>query len=194
MNKFNLSFVFIGIVIFSLSSGIRDENSNYSIQEVKKVLNLIRRIQNENAFSEKHGSNLRTVEVTESELNSYIAYRIDTENEEILKDLRLKLFKGNKIEGKIFIDLKKQNVLKILRPQMNIFFGAKVQNKENMIKIDVNDLFIEGQRVQPILLDFIILVASKIEGVEAWSLNDWIELPYGIKDVKIAKGKAVFYY
>jgi len=44
------------------------------------------------------------------------------------------------------------------------------------------------------VLDLIILIASRIDKIEASSINDWYALPYGIKDVKTYRGKAAFYY
>jgi len=43
-----------------------------------------------------------------------------------------------------------------------------------------------------LLLDTVIYLASKFKGTENTSLNDWYELPYGIKDVKIKQGEAIF--
>jgi hypothetical protein len=31
-------------------------------------------------------------------------------------------------------------------------------------------------------------------GSEPFSMSDWWELPYGIKDIKTERGKAAFYY
>ena len=137
---------------------------------------------------------LEQVEITESELNSYFAYRIETEEEEVMKELRLKIFKDQKLEGKIFIDLEGQKIPKILRPQMNIYMGGKIIIKEGNIKLDLKSIYLDGQRIQPMVLDFIIFIAAKIENFEPYSLSDWYELPYGIKNIETQKGRATFYY
>ena len=181
-------FLSLSISLFIYSSGASD----YSIQEALKVLSLIEKIQAEQLEEGRH--DLRKVVVTESELNSYIAYRIETEKEEIMKELRLKLLKGNKIEGKIFIDLSGQKIPKFLRPRMNLYFGGKVEIKDGKVRLALKELFLEEQAVRPMVLDFIIYISAKIENMEPSSINDWYELPYGIKNIETDLGKVFFYY
>jgi hypothetical protein len=190
----NMTFVFLFILysVFFPNFILSSEQSNYSLEEAKKVLRLIEKIQVEQL--DKGKNDLRKVTVTESELNSYIAYRIETEKEEIMKELRLKLFKENKIEGKILIDLRGQKLPKLLRPQMNLYFGAKVEVKEGNVRIAIKELFLEEQPIQPMVLDLIIYISAKLDGVEPTSMNDWYELPYGIKNIETFRGKAIFYY
>jgi hypothetical protein len=111
-----------------------------------------------------------------------------------MKELRLKLFPKNKIEGKIYIDLKGQELSGLLRPEMNLYFGGVLETQEGMVRLDLESLYLEDQPIQPKILDMVIYFGSKIQGTEPFSLNDWFELPYGIKDVKTEKGRAVFYY
>ncbi len=167
-------------------------NPDYSLEEAQKVLRLIERVQKEQL--KPNVRKLRKVVLTESELNSYIAFRIEIEKEEVMKELRLKLFKDNSIEGKIFVDLRGQKLTKLLRPEMNLYFGGKIEVKDGRVRLAIKDLFLEDQPVQPMVLDLIIFIASRIDKTEASSINDWYELPYGIKDVKTDIGEAAFYY
>ena len=168
------------------------EEKSYSLQEAQKVLQAIEKMIYEQVSKEKGIQ--RKVMITESELNSYIAYRIETENEEIMKELRFKLFEDNWIEGKVVIDLTEQDIPKILRPRMTFYFGGKLDVQNKKARLDLKELFLEGQPIQPKLLDLVIFIASKIENTEVWSINDWFELPYGIKNIEIQKGRATFYY
>lgn len=184
----NITF-FLLILSFSIFSfGIQD----YSRQEAQKVLRVISKIERESV--RKTDASLENISITESELNSYIAYRIDAEREKIMKELRVKLFKRNKIEGRILIDLSGQQIPNFLKPQMTLYFGGKLEVKGNLVKLDLQDLFLENQRIDPNVLDLIIALAAKIENYKVWSINDWFELPYGIKDIKTQNQKAVFYY
>jgi hypothetical protein len=182
------AFVFLLLSFSILSSGIQD----YSLPEAEKVLKAIEIMEKEQSRGEK--GPLREIVITEKELNSYIAYRIETEKEEIMKELRLKLFKRNKIEGKVLIDLKGQQIPDFIRPQMTLFFGGKLEVEEGKARLNIKDLFLEDQRVKPTILDVILNVASKINKTEVSSMNDWNELPYGIKDIKTSRHKATFYY
>jgi len=149
-------------------------------------------MENEQSRGEKDP--LKKIVITEKELNSYIAYRIETEKEDIMKELRLKLFKKNKIEGKVLIDLRGQKIPEFIRPQMTLFFGGKLEVKKGKARLNIKDLFLEDQRVKPTILDLILNIASKINKTEVSSMDDWYELPYGIKDIKTSRHKATFYY
>jgi len=183
-----IAFVSLFFYFSILSSGMQD----YSLPEAQKVLKAIEKIESGKSAGEK--GPLREIVITESELNSYIAYRIETEKEQVMKELRLKLFKKNKIEGKVLIDLKGQKIPKLLRPQMTLYFGAKIEVKDGNIRFDFKDLFLEEQRIQPTVVDLIIYIGSKIDKTEPWGLKDWFVLPYGMKDIKVQRRKAIFYY
>jgi hypothetical protein len=181
-----LCFLFLVSIIYS------QETLEYSLTEAVKVLGLIDKIQQDQENEDTAGR--KNVVVSENELNSYIAYRIDMENEEIMKVLRLKLFEKNKIEGMIQIDLRGQKLPKILRPQMTLFFAANFQVKGGNIQFNIKKLFLGHQRIPTVTLDLINFIAGKIQGYEVAGINDWYELPYGITDVKTTQGEAVFYY
>jgi len=181
--------IFVPVIILigfiGLSFGFSTDDSpedNYSLKEVENVLGLIAHIQKEQL--EPHQGGLREVAVTESELNSYIAYRIEVEQSDIMKELRLKLFTKNKIEGKIYIDLRGQELSDLLKPEA----------ENSRVRLNLKSLYLEDQLIQPKILDAVIYFGSKIQGTEPFSMNDWIELPYGIKDVKTEEGRAIFYY
>lgn len=182
------AFIFLFLSFSILSSGLQD----YSLPEAEKVLKAIEKMENEQSRGEKDP--LKKIVITEKELNSYIAYRIETEKEEIMKELRLKLFKKNKIEGKVLIDLRGQKIPEFIRPQMTLFFGGKLEVKKGKARLNIKDLFLEDQRVKPAILDLILNIASKINKTQVSSMDDWYELPYGIKDIKTSRHKATFYY
>lgn len=168
------------------------ETGEYSLSNAIKVLRAIDKAESEQEKGESEI--LREVELTESELNDYFAYRIDVEQQDVMRELRLKLFKKNRIEGKIFIDLRGQDLPKILRPEMTLYFKCKLQIKQKKVRFSLKSLYLENQSVQPAVLDLIIFIASKITGVEPWSIGDWFDLPYGIKDIKTYDKRVVFFY
>lgn len=163
-----------------------------SREEARRVLNAIDKIMAESLRPDK--KKLRHIVITERELNSYIAYRIETEKEEIMRELRLKLLDGNKLEGKIFIDLQGKDVPRFIRPQMNFYFSANLQTEKGRVKVNMKELFLEGESIQPVLLDLVIFIAAKLDNAQASSINDWYDLPFGIQDIKTKRGHAVFFY
>ena len=164
----------------------------YSRQEAQKVLKLIDKIERDQTESGEFKK--RKVEVSESEFNAYIAHRIETENEQAMKALELKLFEENRIEGKLYFDLRGQNLPKILRPEMNFYFSGIIETNNGAVRLNLDELFLEGQEIQPVLLDLVFMIVAKINKVESSSINDWYLLPYGIKEIKVFKGRAEFYY
>lgn len=173
-------------------SGFFQNPTGYSLKEATKVLDLIEKIQKEQM--EKGSRTIRNVVVTESELNAYIAHRIEVEQEEILRELRLKLFDDNRVEWMIVVDLEGANLPKILKPRMTFFMGGMIEVKEGSVRLDMKDLFLENQRIQVSVFDLVIFIGSRLMGSEPFSMSDWWELPYGIKDIQTQNGKATFYY
>lgn len=183
-----VSLVFVLLPVLFLSS----DASNYSLKEALKVMNALEKIK----ASEHLGTRntLRKIVISESELNSWIAFRIETEREEVMKELRLKLFEENKIEGKIFIDLRGQNIPKILRPEMSFYFEGRLQIEKGRARLNIKKLFIEEQQINPLILDLVIQISAKIQNFEASSIYGWYDLPYGIKNIETHLGQAFLFY
>jgi len=196
-NHLNVSHRFLGILcavvlIPFFLFGLFQEPSGYSMREAQKVLNLIETIQLEQL--EKGNRNLKSVVVTEDELNSYIAHRIKVEKEETLRELRLKMYDNNKVEWKVMLDLEGAKLPNVLKPQMTFYLGGILEVEEGNVRLDLKDLYLGNKRIQVSVFELIIFIGSKIIGSEPFSMSDWWLLPYGIKDIKTQKGKATFYY
>jgi len=180
------------LILFSSFALFCFSGENYSLEEALKVLRAIERIKTESASENK--TTLRKIAITESELNSYIAYRIEIEKEEVTKEIRLKLLEKNEIEGKIVIDLRNQEIPKFLKSLMNFYFAGKLEVEGGKIRLNIKKLFLENQPVHPMVLDLIIYISAKIEKTEASSINDWYELPYGIDNIETHPGWVTIFY
>ena len=77
---------------------------------------------------------------------------------------------------------------------MALYFGGKIEVRNSQVRLVLKDLFLEEQRIEPKILDLIIALAAKIENYKVWSINDWFELPYGIRKIKTQNHKAIFSY
>ena len=164
---------------------------SYSIEKAQKVLRTI-----DNVLAEQQEGRVLTQKavITEDELNAYIAYRIDVEREEVMRELQLRLFEDNRLEGKIAIDLRGQNLPFSLKPKMSIFFSAALEIRDARVRVQMKEIFLEGQRIEPAILDLIIAIGARLSNERASSIGDWYYLPYGIKDIKTEQGMAVFYF
>lgn len=165
--------------------------NSYSIDEALKVIGLIEKVDSEK--EKPYSGPLREVKVTESELNSYLAFRVEHE-EDVMKGLSLKLFDENRIEGKVLLNFEGKNLPSLLKPKMVFYFDGTIKVRERAVRLVIHDLFLDKEPVDPLILDTVIYLSSQFLGTESMSFSDWYELPYGLKDVKIKKGEALFYY
>jgi len=189
MIKTTLSvFLLVPVILF----GFLQDPPEYSLNEALKVLGLIDKLQLEQL--KKGNRDLKNVVVTEDELNSYIAHRIKVEKEETLRELRLKLYDINKVEWKIMLDLEGAKLPNVLKPQMTFYLGGILEVEEGYVRLDLKDLYLGNKRIQVSVFELVIFIGSKIIGSEPFSMSDWWELPYGIKDIRTQQGKATFYY
>ncbi len=173
-------------------SGFRSELTPEARADAMKVLQAIERIRTESGAAPS--GRPRSIAVRERELNAYIAYRIETEKEDILKDLRLKLFPGNRIEGLAVIDLRDRKLPAFIKPMMNITFAGVVETRPGMARVRFESLYLEQQRIETALLDLVISTVSELEGTEPVRLDDWYELPYGISGLETGSGRLVVVY
>jgi hypothetical protein len=187
-----LSFILTPVLLTASCQKDTQATSSYSLEETQKVFALIAKIESET--QEPWAGPPRSVTIAESEFNSYIAYRIENEKEEIMKELRLKLLADNKIEGKIHIDLRGQKIPSFIKPEMDVFFSADLITNNGQAKIDMKEIFLGDEPIKPMILDMVMAISARLRNEPATSLSDWYELPYGIKDIKTEKGKATFYY
>jgi hypothetical protein len=174
------------------SSSSRSELTPELRADAQKVLQAIERIRA--ASGAEPSGRPRSVVVSERELNAYIIYRIETEKEDILKDLRLKLFAGNRIEGLAVIDLRDRKLPAFIKPMMNITFAGVVESQPGKARVRIESLYLEQQRIQTALLDLVISTVSELEGTEPVRLDDWYELPYGIIGLETRQGSLVAAY
>ncbi len=130
----------------------------------------------------------RTVTFTEKELNAWIAALIEANREDVLRELVLKLFADNRVEGKAFVDLSRASLPLGLKPKMTLFFAARVLVREGAARIEFDKLFLEGQIIPIAVLDLMIALASGLGKTDAVSIKDWVALPDGLKDLRSRPG------
>jgi hypothetical protein len=192
VGTYRLVLIILACANFSIRPCLASQVSAAERQEALKVIRFLEKIEFEEGI--KRPGPLKRENFTESELNSYIAYRIETEKEDVMKELTLKLFEKNRVEGKMFIDLSGQKLPPVLKPQMNVYFEGVLTVQNGQARFDFQKLFVEGQQVPVVILDLIIFVAANLGKSEPGSINDWYELPPGIKDLRTDLGRILVYY
>lgn len=135
-----------------------------------------------------------SAEVTEKELNAYIAYRLEQEKETVCDSLAVKLLDHNHVRGKIRFDAQRLNLDALLGENLDFDFKGVFLTRDGAARIDLISLQLNGQPVDPQILDFVIHTASLAYRTESSGIGDWYELPKGIKRIEVTKANAVLYY
>ena len=133
-------------------------------------------------------------EVTEKELNAYIAYRLAQEKEPVCDSLTVNLLDHNHIRGKIRFDAQRLNLDALLGENLDFEFKGVFLTRDGAARIDLISLQFNGQPVDPQVLDFVIHTAALVYRTESSGIGDWYELPKGIKRISGYKAKAILHY
>jgi hypothetical protein len=136
----------------------------------------------------------RSLTFTEAEFNAYIACRLADTNEAYVKSAELKLLAGNRFEGHIAIDLGKPQAAGLLPQKQDLLFAGRFESREGQIRVELDSLYLGTQSISPALIDMVIEIVSRLQGVEPTSLKDWYDLPSGVDRLETQKGKVVIVY
>ena len=136
----------------------------------------------------------RSLTFTEAELNAYAACRLEDEGDPYVKAVELKLLAGNRIEGRISIDLGKPQASGLMAQKQDLLFAARVDTEDGKIRIAMDKLYLGTQAIAPAFIDIIIGVVSRLQGVEPTSLKDWYDLPPGVMRLESRPGQVVVIY
>ncbi|MBR9987773.1 MAG: hypothetical protein KFF68_17860 [Desulfosarcina sp.] len=135
-----------------------------------------------------------SADVTENELNAYIAYRLAQDKEPVCDSLTVNLLDNNHVRGKIRFDAQRLNLETLLSESLIFDFKGVFLSRDGAARIDLVSLQLNGQTVNPQVLDFVIHTAALVYHTESSGIGDWYELPKGIKRIMVKKANAVLYY
>lgn len=136
----------------------------------------------------------RSLTFTEAEFNAYVACRLADEKEAYVKSAEFKLLAGNRVEGRIAIDLGKPQAGGILPQKQDLLFAAAFEAKEGQIRITMDKVFLGTQPISPAFIDLVIGFVSRLQGVEPTTLEDWYDLPPGVLRLETGPGRVVVIY
>jgi len=147
---------------------------------------------------ERHSTNKtakeKTAEVTETELNAYIAHRIEQENASIIKSIQITLLKHNHVKGLIRFDSKTLKLASLLGENLDFDFKGILHSIDGRAKMEFISLYLCGQPVNPQVLDFVLDTAAAGYGVDGRDEKGWYDLPKGMKTIEIDKQRLTLTY
>jgi len=168
--------------------GVQDPGSD----RVQRVLKALDAIQAESLIPGTRP--LRRSDFDEGDFNAYIAYRLEEGKEDVLRELKVKLLDENRIEGRALVDLSRQKIPSFIKPRLNLYFEGRLAIKDGKGRFECRKLFLEGSEVPLLVLDTLIDIAVRLGKTDAESIRAWVDLPYGIKDLKTRAGGLSLYY
>ncbi len=136
----------------------------------------------------------RSLTFTEAELNAYAACRLEDDGEPYVKSAEFKLLAGDRIEGRLTIDLGKPQASGLVPQKQDLLFAARVETQDGKIRISMDSLYLGAQALSPAFIDIVIGVVSRLRGLEPTSLKDWYDLPRGVQRLESRPGQVVVIY
>lgn len=111
-----------------------------------------------------------------------------------VKSVELKLLPENKLEGHLVLNLKDFQLPQYFKEEINIYFGATIVSRDRKVQLLFKDLYLETQKIEPQVLDFLIDSIAKTQNLEPHHLSDWYDLPGGVEKISTVQGKIRIYY
>ncbi len=183
-----------GLVLFGiclLTCGILSAQTDPSARAMRVVEAL------EKAESEKArlpAGTVRPLEFSEEDLNAFVAYDLIASGEDYVKEVALKLFDKNRIEGKIVVAFPEGRADGVFPRRLELFFSAGFETRAGRIRIDMDNLYAGKERLSVAFIDTVIAVVSRLQGYEPTRLSDWYELPFGIQRLETRRGRVLVHY
>lgn len=160
-------------------------------QNALKVMHILRTIERHQPRS---GSGVLTAEVSQPELNDYIGYRLEKEKHPLIQKLTIKLFDDNQVRGNVHLDANQLKLGLLFGQTLDFDLAGVLHTRNGAGRIDLRTAKLHGRPVKPQVLDMVLKAVAFYYGIDPVRLDDWHELPKGIKQIQTQKGKAVLFY
>lgn len=185
-----LSLAGLALIAASAAAPADPQAAAAADAEARKVRAALQRIQEGPPVA----GPLRRIDLTESEINAYIAWRIGSGRDDVLRDLRVRLFPDNRLEGWMELDFSRHRIPSWMKKKMNLYFRGALAVADRRVRLTFEKLFLEKEPLPVFALDAIVFVASELGKTDAKSVNDWHPLPRGIKDARLGRGLLSLFY
>jgi hypothetical protein len=175
------------ICLTVLLFGAIDQKSRNAI----KVEQLLKRIEQHHSQTAEPAL---TAQVTEIELNDYIRYRLIQEKRAEITHLNVHLLEENQVQGRIVFDSQRLNLGLLFGEALDFDFTGRLISRRGEARLDLDTLKLHGRPVSPQTLDMVLGAIALYNGTEPSRIDDWYELPKGIKRIDVKKGRAALHY
>lgn len=186
--KFRSSWQIISVISIAL---VLICSIDQTTKNALKVQHILKKIETHRRASNQQK---QTTEVTQSELNDYIKYRLAKEKEAHIKGLKMVLLKNNQVRGNLRSDARPLNLSFLFGDILDFEFKGFLSTREGKARLKLSVLELNGQPIKPEMMDLILSAAAQYNGTKPIRLDDWYKLPKGIDRITVNNGKAILHY
>ena len=136
----------------------------------------------------------RTAEITEKELNDYIAYRLAHEKRALIRNLKVALQDHDQVQGTIGLYAERLNLGFLFGPNLDLDFQGIAHSRNGTARLELARISLQGQPLEPRMLDLILNAVAASSGEKIGRLDDWYPMPKGIKRFTVQHAKVILYY
>lgn len=115
-------------------------------QDALKVRHLLKTIQ---STPPRPDGKERSAEITQPEVNAYIAWRLAHEKNTVIDAMTVDLLDDNRVAGKIRFDAARLNLDALLGEALNFDFQGIVTTRNREARLELISVSLNGQPVQP---------------------------------------------
>jgi hypothetical protein len=133
----------------------------------------------------------RRSEVSQQELNAYIAHRLTRENQPAVDSIRVDLLDDGRVNSVVRIDPRQLQLDALLGDALRFEIAAIMVSRDGAARLHLIALKLNGQPVKPQVLDFVIATVAYYYGWDWEGIEGWYALPAGVKRMIVLKDKVV---
>ncbi len=193
--KKNFFPLFLLLFLYFLYNGFSQEDLKLSYDAFKKAETSLERI--------RKGRNrpfrfiLKKIYLNEEEINSYIHFKNPFRRPtELIKEW-LYLKDDNLIEYRANFDLTNSNIKglpEFLKSIIEVSVSGELSSVEGKVKFKTHSFSINKAIFPPTFLTTLLNIYYKTKGEEPKDIESWFYLPYGIRKIRVEKGRIALYY
>ena len=156
-----------------------------------KVQHILKTIEKHQA---RPGGKALSAKVTENELNDYAWYRLAQEKSTLIRRVTIDLLDNDHVQGTVKFDARQMNLGFLFGEDLDFYFKGLLRTKEGAGRIAFDTLHMNGQPVKPQILNMVLSTTARYYGTEPIRIDDWQELPKGVKRISVKKDRALLFY
>lgn len=185
-NRFFLIFMTILISFETIFAQVyRKENGKDNLEAALRVINFLEEVADKYRMTGKHHG--KAAAFTEEEISAFFQ-EILTDSAPAVKNITLKLFPKNRIEGWLILSFKGMDIPPYVKDEVNLYFSGVAEIRAKKIRLNFDSLYLETQKIQPAAINALIEMVASSQKLEAKKLDDWYDLPAGISDLSTERG------